>query len=724
MNVVQTNGVSIFSLNYSFSYQLGHNLGDEWNLSFVPSFGRYAQFTNPITDSTNQISFGDIDGIYGNTILTVNPNSSNILISGNYGPYGHLGPIFQANTSAPYIGMGDLNNNYSHMKFVLRNSDSFINGFNGYYSFISVFSGSLDDLSLQKNNYTGPILIPVNYTVTITTTGTPDLFDWSDDQGNFGSGIAIINSPIELSYGVKINFTYTSGHSMSDQWSFYYEHQYGRMLYTNGSNRTFQIGDLSNIGNSTWLKLDDKKSTIDVNGIYGITFSGISPSVSGSLILTEYLDQPYFPFSYTFLGPVPTNYTVLIDGTTFQSITVSGIINIGDQLTQTSGTNSGTVGNVISNNGSSPYIWIVQIVGFAGNGLGFENGESWSDSPASTTGSFTSAGSMYDTFSWADDQSNSDSNVPITGGAQSLSYNVQIQFSAHYGSVLGDNWSFGYSMGYSRMMTLNGGNDLIPGGYMSIGDVDGAISGTQIMIIPEFGIIGQLGNIFQQQQQNTCPAYTIEAFSGSSTFGTFIISSGVDGNPGEEASISFGSSTDFQNNFWRVGANIFDSGDSSFGIATDNIGYVLQADNSTGAISFNNGAYIFPTNGQYGKLYNDGSNNLIWDSLGNYPVDLNNTTFPSGIFGTVQGLYRVSYYISTDVIGGVGERVYVSVQWTDPNNATVQTLVSANQDLTTLTGVVQGSFIIHCDGSNNITWGTAGLVITATFNISMRIEKI
>lgn len=60
------------------------------------------------------------------------------------------------------------------------------------------------------------------FRVKITSVGTPDTFQWSDDNGNTYNGHDIeitTNGPISLSEGIKINFLNTTGHTINEYWS-------------------------------------------------------------------------------------------------------------------------------------------------------------------------------------------------------------------------------------------------------------------------------------------------------------------------------------------------------------------------------------------------------------------------------------------------------------------------------------------------------------------------
>ncbi len=62
--------------------------------------------------------------------------------------------------------------------------------------------------------------------------------------------------------------------------------------------------------------------------------------------------------------------------------------------------------------------------------------------PNTYTITIDSTGILGDTFSWSDSYGNSGSGVSITGGAQTLSYNILIALSSNGGHTLNDSWTF------------------------------------------------------------------------------------------------------------------------------------------------------------------------------------------------------------------------------------------------------------------------------------------
>src|SRR5271157_5080337 len=96
--------------------------------------------------------------------------------------------------------------------FVLTNSSTIIT--------TPVFTGTgANDLGVS-GTYTGDTA--QSYRVEIDGAGTPNTFKWSKDGGLtwVGVGIAITTSLQLLEYGIYIAFSYTTGHIVSDFWTF------------------------------------------------------------------------------------------------------------------------------------------------------------------------------------------------------------------------------------------------------------------------------------------------------------------------------------------------------------------------------------------------------------------------------------------------------------------------------------------------------------------------
>jgi YD repeat-containing protein len=74
-----------------------------------------------------------------------------------------------------------------------------------------------DDLTAQ-GTFTGTS--DEQFTVTITTSGTPDTFSWTSSQGGSGSNVSITGSAQTLRNGVTVRFGATTGHTVGDTWTF------------------------------------------------------------------------------------------------------------------------------------------------------------------------------------------------------------------------------------------------------------------------------------------------------------------------------------------------------------------------------------------------------------------------------------------------------------------------------------------------------------------------
>lgn len=171
--------------------------------------------------------------------------------------------VLLANTTDMTFSGGDIDGAYNHIYFKSddANSEYFVNGLKYTATPTPTFTGSgLDDIILSgtfTNN------IAVTYTVTVASSGTPDTFDWSDDQGNSGTGVAMSTSPITLSYGVKVKWGSNTGHTVTDEWTFTYIPTYGKMFDLFGSDQGMIIGDVDSIVNGTRTIWDIKGSTIN-----------------------------------------------------------------------------------------------------------------------------------------------------------------------------------------------------------------------------------------------------------------------------------------------------------------------------------------------------------------------------------------------------------------------------------------------------------------------------
>lgn len=116
---------------------------------------------------------------------------------------------------------GDSNESRSNkIKFFgFKDGDSDFNDVTNGMGPISHNGSGLNDAQYH-GAYTG--LTTKTFRVKITSIGTPDTFQWSDDDGNTYNGTDInisSDGPILLTDGVKINFLNTTGHMLDEYWS-------------------------------------------------------------------------------------------------------------------------------------------------------------------------------------------------------------------------------------------------------------------------------------------------------------------------------------------------------------------------------------------------------------------------------------------------------------------------------------------------------------------------
>ena len=116
---------------------------------------------------------------------------------------------------------GDSNESRSNkIKFFgFKDGDSDFNDVTNGMGSISHNGSGLND-ARYHGAYTG--LTTKIFRVKITSIGTPDTFQWSDDDGNTYNGTDInisSDGPILLTDGVKINFLNTTGHTLDEYWS-------------------------------------------------------------------------------------------------------------------------------------------------------------------------------------------------------------------------------------------------------------------------------------------------------------------------------------------------------------------------------------------------------------------------------------------------------------------------------------------------------------------------
>lgn len=78
---------------------------------------------------------------------------------------------------------------------------------------------ALNDLLISSTGYTG--LLPKQYIIRVSATGTPDSFRYSTDGGaTWAVAASMLTSPISLSDGISVKWLATTGHTLGTTWTF------------------------------------------------------------------------------------------------------------------------------------------------------------------------------------------------------------------------------------------------------------------------------------------------------------------------------------------------------------------------------------------------------------------------------------------------------------------------------------------------------------------------
>ncbi|MES2408748.1 MAG: hypothetical protein V4509_00425 [Patescibacteria group bacterium] len=394
-------------------------------------------------------------------------------------------------------------------------------------------------------------------TATVSAFTAPvDSFSWTDTLGNSAQFVPM-SGTTQLIGGITdpllIQFNTQNGHTIPDQWDTSFTVNFGLQLSLDGRGLSQAMGDISDTGHSTRLRVSDGTRTIRSHGTYNGNPANLTYAdfLSGSFFTGDWELNKNGVF--TRVNDSKQIYDVNgIEGILFSGVDSSGVFGTTQMIEQLTG------------------------AGFLFPGA--------FTGPAGTTYTITidSVGAN-DTFAWFDNQGNSGSGIPIDLSFQTLSFNATVQFDQITGANLNDTWTFSYDAGAGRMQAMYGGTGGTFGSaMMAIGDTDGAVSGTQTIWLPGIGLIATFGNIYHIQQSTNNPGYTLLGLSGNTTFGTMQI---LAENPGDEASTGYGDINTSSIDVWRIGANLFDSNDGTFGIGTSNLGNVLNIDPTSGYIT-------------------------------------------------------------------------------------------------------------------------------------------
>lgn len=127
--------------------------------------------------------------------------------------------------------------------------------------------------------YNGSEVGPVSYTIIIDGNGTPDTFRWQKGSGTFTTGVAITGSSQNLSNGVTIRFTATTGHTLNDQWVIIVTPVSAFGVQNPAGTRIFHVGNDGNIGIGTTSPTSLLEVSASVNNSSSSTLL-VSPSLS------------------------------------------------------------------------------------------------------------------------------------------------------------------------------------------------------------------------------------------------------------------------------------------------------------------------------------------------------------------------------------------------------------------------------------------------------------
>lgn len=124
--------------------------------------------------------------------------------------------------------------------------------------------GGLDDITVEPLTTYSSLLQSVTYTITIDSTGTPDTFTWTDGTTTVNN-VPITGAPQTLSNNAGISFAATTGHTLSDSWTFSVAYSIGKTIYANGNITSIEvsIGDYDGMFNRTVLAVKDSTQTIE-----------------------------------------------------------------------------------------------------------------------------------------------------------------------------------------------------------------------------------------------------------------------------------------------------------------------------------------------------------------------------------------------------------------------------------------------------------------------------
>jgi phage tail sheath gpL-like len=162
--------------------------------------------------------------------------------------------------------------------------------------------GTLDDMT-SHGTYTATTA--KKYRVKISSTGTPDQFQYSENNGTSWSVASNVTSTASLSSGVTISFAATTGHATNDEWRFN-AYPAGsvaaevptQILSDGAASTAFGIGSLSHLMARAAIQTNPyiDLSVVSLNDAAGVAASGtitITETATGAGTLRMYIGDQY-----------------------------------------------------------------------------------------------------------------------------------------------------------------------------------------------------------------------------------------------------------------------------------------------------------------------------------------------------------------------------------------------------------------------------------------------
>ena len=262
----------------------------------------------------------------------------------------------------------------------------------------------------------------------------------------------------------------------------------GNFAYNqNGSNPTFNVGDIAGVGNGTKINLTDSSRTIVLSGIKG-TDTATSPSIT-YVPAAGFTGINDLTATGTFTGTDTSAkfvITIAKNQGKFNVTGFTGTSTLGDLVVFTSGTLNGASGIVTGS---------TTVVAF--NGMNISNlllPNAGSITPSAEAGNFTEyvgtsttvngtgtvsgTGTVFgQSFNWTN-SATSGTNVPLFGSGtpQLLANGVSIIFASPYRYTYGDQWIVNYSSSGS-MLSLDG-----LAHKFKLGDADNLYGGAALVV--------------------------------------------------------------------------------------------------------------------------------------------------------------------------------------------------------------------------------------------------